>query len=264
MPVEYSAPLSAGLTALLDSVPETAPIETAAIEYHDDGTAFGGFVARPAGADAVPLRPGVLVISDWSGLGDHAKVRAQMLARLGYIALAGDVYGGGQLLGDDEAPAAAGRFYGDTELFRERMRSNLERLRSEPGVDTERIAVMGYCFGGSAALELARDGAEVAGVVSFHGRLATGHPAAEGAVRSPVLVLTGANDPVVPDEQVVAFENELRESGAADWQVVSYSGAMHAFTMPDANSPEYGAAFDAHANQRSWVAMRAFFDEIFA
>ena len=139
----------------------------------------------------------------------------------------------------------------------------IERLRAEPGVDPARVAVMGYCFGGSGALELARSGAELAGAVSVHGRLATAAPAEKGAISAPLLVLTGAADPVVPDEQVIDFENELRAADAPDWQVVSYSGAMHAFTMPDTNAPDHGAMYDATANTRSWTAMKAFFDEIF-
>ncbi|MCU1477904.1 MAG: hypothetical protein JWQ64_2597 [Subtercola sp.] len=259
----FSAPLSAGLETLLTSQPEQQAVRTEAIEYSSGGVDFGGFVARPESDDDV-LLPAVLIISDWSGLNDHARVRATMLARLGYIALAGDVYGGGAQLSHDEAGPAAGKFYGDPQLFRERLLANLEQLRSVPGVDADRIAVMGYCFGGSASLELVRTGVQLAGAVSFHGRLGSGIRATEGDVRTPLLVLTGASDPVVPDEAVVDFENELREAGAPDWQVVSYSGAMHAFTMPDANAPERGSQFNARANERSWVAMKAFFAEIFA
>ncbi|PPF79449.1 dienelactone hydrolase [Subtercola sp. Z020] len=258
----YPTPLTPALDDLLASVPETSPVETHDVTFEGAGVSFGGFVAKPAGAQ--DARPAVLIISDWSGLNNHARVRAEMLARLGYVALAGDVYGGGVELGQEEASAAAGRYYGDTDLFRAHLAANLERLRAEPGVDPERIAVMGYCFGGSGALELARAGADIAGAVSFHGRLATETPAAEGAIQAPLLVLTGAADPVVPDDQVVDFENELRAAGAPDWQVVSYSGAMHAFTMPDTNAPDFGAMYDATANARSWVAMQAFFDEIFA
>jgi dienelactone hydrolase len=262
MPIDYNAPLSAGLTDLLNSVAETEPIETTESRYQASGVELGAFRAAPV--DSRVPRPGVLIISDWSGLGDHARVRAQLLAREGYVAIAGDVYGGGVHLGPDQAGAEAGKYYGDPELFRSRMNANLDHLREDPAVDSGRIAVMGYCFGGSASLELARSGAEVAGVVSFHGALRTAAPATVGAIRAPLLVLTGAADPVVPDEQVAAFEEELRTAGAPDWQLNSYSGAMHAFTMPDADSPEHGAAFNPRANARSWVAMHAFFDEIFA
>ncbi|RFA07456.1 hypothetical protein B7R21_14775 [Subtercola boreus] len=257
MTTVYPSPLTPALETLLATVEETGAVETTAVTFGE----FGGFLAKPSAVDA---RPAVLIISDWSGLNNHARVRAEMLARLGYIALAGDVYGDGREVGQDEAPALAGKFYADTDLFRAHLESNLERLRAEPGVDPERIAVMGYCFGGSGALELARSGADIAGAVSFHGRLATEAPAGNGAITAPLLVLTGAADPVVPDDQVVDFENELRAADAPDWQVVSYSGAMHAFTMPDTNAPDQGAMFDATANARSWVAMRAFFDEIFA
>jgi dienelactone hydrolase len=262
MPITYTAPLSAGLLDLLNSVPETEPIESSETRYVSDGVEFGAFRSAPSAASTP--RPGVLIMSDWSGLGDHARVRAQLLARLGYVAIAGDVYGGGVNLGPDRAGAEAGKYYGDPQLFRARMIANLEHVRADPTIDTNRIAVMGYCFGGSASLELARSGAEVAGVVSFHGALRTGAPAAPGAIRAPLLVLTGAADPVVPDEQVLGFEEELRAAEVSDWQLHSYSGAMHAFTMPDADAPEHGAAFNARANARSWSAMRGFFDEIFA
>jgi dienelactone hydrolase len=123
---------------------------------------------------------------------------------------------------------------------------------------------MGYCFGGSAALEAARSGADIAGVVSFHGRLDTLAPASYGDVKARVLVLTGAADPYATDDDVVRFEDEMRDAAVADWSVVTYSHAMHAFAMPDAHSPEHGATFDARANTRSWHAMLAFFTEIFA
>jgi dienelactone hydrolase len=261
MTVAYNAPLSAGLQTLLDSVPETHAIATSETKYELGGVEYGAFRAAPEVGEGP--RPGILIISDWSGLGDHARVRAQLLARLGYVGIAGDVYGGGENFGPDKAGEQAMRFYGDTALFRERMQANLEHIRNEPGVDPDRIAVMGYCFGGSASIELARSGAEVAGAISFHGGLQTGAPAEPGAIKSPLLVLTGTDDPVVPDEAVQAFVTEMRDAGASDWQVHHYSGAMHAFTMPDADSPEYGAQFNARANARSWAAMLLFFDEIF-
>ncbi|MEF2978386.1 dienelactone hydrolase family protein [Subtercola sp. YIM 133946] len=277
----FSAPLPAGLDSLLTSQPEQGPVDAAPVSFSADGVDFGGFLARPADttpattvADAPAttshagpadtLLPAVLVFSDWTGLNDHSRVRATMLARLGYIALAGDIYGGGVELSQQEAPQRAGSFYGDPALFRSRVQADLDYLRSLPGVDPARIAVMGYCFGGSASLELARSGADVAGVVVFHGGLSTGIPAAPGQIRGSVLVLTGASDPVVPDDAVVAFENELRHAEVDDWQIVSYSGAMHAFSLPGTDAPDHGALFDARANARSWIAMKAFFAELFA
>lgn len=254
--------LSPDLQDLLDSVPDTGTVTTGPVRYPAPGTELEGYFARP---DADGLRPGVLVLHDWFGVTDHVRVRAQMLARLGYVALAGDVYGADvEVETGDQAQELAGRYYGDPALFRERVKANLEALRSDPQVDESRIAVMGYCFGGSAALELARSGEKVAGIVSFHGGLQTGAPAEADGIASPILVLTGAEDPVVPAEAVTAFEDELRAGGADDWQVVSYSGAMHAFAVPGTNMPEHGSAFDATANRRSWVAMRDFFDEVLA
>ncbi len=245
------------LEMLLERVPATHPITTADVSFDIDGQNYIGFVARP---DDDEIRPGVLIFSDWTGIGEYAKVRAQMLARLGYVAVAGDIYGDGK---NPEDPAAeAGRFYGDVELFRSRAAANLTFLTENPGVDPARLAVMGYCFGGSAALELARAGAAIAGVVAFHAGLDTAAPAQRDAITAKVLVLTGASDPVVPDESVVRFENELRDAAAPDWQLHSYSGAMHAFTIPGVDAPSFGAQFNALAESRSWVAMRSFLEEI--
>ncbi len=247
------------LDTLLERIPETHPIATEDVSFEIDGQTYVGFVARP---DDGGVHPGVVIFSDWTGLGDYAKVRAQMLARLGYVALAGDIYGDGK---NPEDPAAeAGRFYGDVPLLRSRAALNLKYLTDNTKVDPARLAVMGYCFGGSAALELARAGAEVAGIVAFHAGLETGAPAQRDAITAKLLVLTGASDPVVPDEIVLAFENELRDAGTTDWQLHTYSGAMHAFTIPGVDAPEEGAQFNALAEARSWAAMRNFLEEIFS
>jgi dienelactone hydrolase len=158
----------------------------------------------------------------------------------------------------------AGRFYGNPALVRARATAALEQLRNHPLVDASRLAVIGYCFGGFVALELARTGAEVAGTVTFHAALSTSTPQDAKKIKGKILVLAGASDPVVPDEQIKEFEDALRTAPQVDWQVVRYSGAMHAFSQPEANAPDHGAAYQAAADRRSWAAMRAFFDEIFA
>lgn len=262
--VTNDSSLTPALRDLLDSVPESgAPVSTDTVRYDSGDTELEGFFAAPSGSDA--KRPGVLVLHDWFGLVDHVKVRAQMLARLGYVALAGDIYGADtRPASNDEAAGLAGSYYGDVDLFRTRVLANLEALRADPRVDTSRIAIMGYCFGGSGALEAARAGADVKGVVAFHGGLGTSKPAEPGSIAASVLVLTGAQDPVVPTEAVETFEDELRSADVADWQVVTYSGAMHAFAVPDTDAPEMGAQFQATANRRSWRAMEDFLEEIFA
>ena len=250
---------AANLQAILDREPAT-DTTGAEVDYTVDGTACRGYLARPAGGGP---HPGVLVVHDWLGVTDYARMRADMLARLGYVAFAGDIFGADTRPSPAEAPGVVQGFDQDLALMRQRATGAFERLLAEDGVDADRTAAIGYCFGGSAALQLARTGADLAGVVSFHGALQTG-PADEAAkIQAKVLVLTGAVDPVVPPQAVDAFEDELR-GAPVDWQVVTYSDAMHAFTVPDANDPDHGAQFQDAAERRSWTAMKAFFDEIFA
>ena len=142
------------------------------------------------------------------------------------------------------------------------MLANLDQLRADPRVDPDRVVVLGYCFGGSGALEAARAGADVRGVVSFHGGLGTGAPAEPGSVTASVLVLTGAEDPIVPASAVAGFQEEMRAAGAPDWQVVSYSGALHAFAVPGVDAPDHGAAYQETADRRSWVALQDFLAEV--
>lgn len=248
------------LQTVLDREPEPAGGITAGdVEYEADGVAYRGYLARPADA-AGPL-PGVLVVHDWLGVTDATRMRCDMLARLGYVAFAGDVYGADVRPSDAEAMSVAGSYYGDQEKWRAHLQAALDRFSAEPGVDTDRLAAIGYCFGGSSALQLARAGADLRAVVSFHGGLSTGPEGEAQAIRAKLLVLNGGADPVVPDEAVHAFEEELRTAPEVDWQVVTYSGALHAFTVPTANAPEHGAAYDERADRRSWVAMKDFFAE---
>ena len=257
------APLSPALTQLLASVPTSAGarIETADVDYRLDGSALQGYLAVDSAS--TERRPGVLLVHDWLGVAGYMQVRARMLARLGYVALAADIYGAGIRPSMQDAPKVAGTFYSDPALVRARARAGLDELRSHPLVDPARIAVIGYCFGGFVALELARSGAEFTGVVTFHGALSSSAPQDAANIKGKVLVLSGGSDPVVPDSQIDEFKDSLRAAPGVDWQIVSYSGAMHAFTNPDANAPERGAEYQATADRRSWAAMRAFFDEIF-
>jgi dienelactone hydrolase len=255
--------LSAPLEELLRREPEPlVPIRRAEVRYEHDGVPLAGYLAAPSGEGPFP---GVLVVHDWYGVGDYVRVRCELLARLGYVALAADIYGAGIRPEDPEqASAQARRFYADLPLLRGRAAAGLERLRAEPVVDDSRLAAIGYCFGGSTVLQLARTGADLAGVVSFHGGLQSGEPGSARAVRAALLVLTGASDPVVPDSAVAAFQDDLRQAPGLDWQVVTYSDAMHAFTIPGVDAPGRGSQYNAVAERRSWAAMKGFLAEVFS
>jgi len=198
------------------------------------------------------------------GLGAHAKQRAQRLAELGYVALAGDPYGDGREAATlDEAMTLAGPLTQDPAKFRKRGRAALDTLISLQQVDARRVAAIGFCMGGTFGLELARDGAPLSGVVTFHGGLQTQRPASPGQVKAKILVLTGADDPFVPVDQVNKFQDEMTKAGA-EWQIISYSGTKHSFTNPDAGSiGNPGLAYNKLTDERSWKAMASFFDEIF-
>jgi dienelactone hydrolase len=248
---------------ILATVPEPAgsDISVETIDYDEHGTALQGYLARD-NAIAGP-RPAVIVIHDWLGVNDHVKARVEMLARLGYVALAADIYGvEDRPATPEDAPEVTKKYYGDLDLMRARAVAAHERLVAEPDVDASKIVVMGYCFGGSAALELARTGAELAGAVSFHGRLLSHEPSDASAIRARLLVLTGGADPGVPDEQVHEWQEEMRGAPAVDWDVVTYSGAMHAFAVPGTNHPPM-AQYDERADRRSWQQLELFLDDVF-
>ncbi|MDQ1128484.1 dienelactone hydrolase family protein [Microbacterium sp. SORGH_AS_0888] len=235
---------------LIERVPE-APVLARDVEYDHDGTALRGYEAVPAGEQR---RPAVLVVHDWTGLREYPKARAQMLARLGYHAFALDVYGAGRVFASDDmagASAEAKRYYSDPALLVGRVRAAYDLVAADPRVDPERIAIVGYCFGGTAALEFSRTGAPLVLTGSFHGNLVAHEPAEVDGIRGSMLIATGAEDPLVPDEAIVAFENELRSRADLDWQVLVYSGAPHAFTLP--GTP----AYRADADRRSWAALMA-------
>ena len=232
------------------------------LEYKDGDVTLKGFVALDDQSNH--KRPGILVMPEAFGLGKQAKDRALRLASLGYAALAGDPYGNGLEVSDlQEAIKHAGAIREDNTKFRQRIRAGLDALMVLPQVDTDRLVVMGYCMGGSCSLEMARDGAPLKGVVSFHGALETQSPAEPGKVQAKVLVCHGADDPFVPVEHVTAFEEEMTKAGV-DWQVISYGGTVHSFTNPEADGSIEGICYNKQADERSWQAMQAFFDEIFA
>lgn len=246
----------------LFATPASAAIVEQVVTYEHEGTTFEGFLVHD---DAIAgPRPGILVMHQWMGLTDNERMRARMLAELGYVAFAGDVYGKGVRPTDaKEAGQEAGKYYADRGLFRARVRAALDQLLAVPGVDPARVAAIGYCFGGTTVLELARSGADVAGVVSFHGGLASPTPADAANITAAVLVCHGAVDPYVPMDEVKGFV-EAMEAASADYQLIMYAGAVHAFTQKGAgDDPTRGAAYDANADARSWEHMKLFFGEIF-
>ena len=239
-------------------------LQTKDIEYQDGALTLRGLLAYDEAQTG--KRPGILVVHEAWGLGEHAMERAKMLAKEGYVALAADMYGDRRLASDlPQAMELIGELRTDPAKLRQRAKSALAALRAQPNVDSSRLAAIGFCFGGTTVLELARSGADVKGVVSFHGGLQTGAPAEPGAVTPKVLVCTGADDPMIPPAQVTEFEDEMRKAGA-DWQVIAYGNTVHSFTNPDAGKTVKldGVAYNAQTDKRSWAAMRSFFDEIFA
>lgn len=240
-----------------------AKIVMKTVEYRQGSTILEGFLAYD---DVVAgKRPGILLVHEWTGLGDYVRKRAEQLAQLGYVAFAADIYGKGvRPKVPEEAGKVAGKYRSDRTLLRARAQAGLNELRRQPFVDPARLAAIGYCFGGTTVLELARSGADLRGVVSFHGGLDTPNPVDGKNIKAMVLIFHGADDPHVPLQQVAAFQQEMR-TGAVDWQMVSYGGAVHSFTNPDSgNDPSKGNAYNEKADRRSWVAIKSFFAEIFA
>ncbi len=246
---------------LLVTTEASGKMQTQAIEYKQGGAVLEGYLAYDDAQQG--KRPGILVIHDWYGLGDYAKKRAEMLASMGYVAFAADIYGAGiHPTSPEECAKQAGIYRADRALMRARAAAGLDVLRGQERVDPRRIAAIGYCFGGGVVLEMARSGADLAGVVSFHGVLDTPNPADAKNIKAKILVCHGADDPYVPKEQVQAFEEEMRGAGV-DWQLIAYGGSVHSFTRWDSgNDNSKGAAYNERTDKRSWAAMKQFFDEI--
>jgi dienelactone hydrolase len=238
-----------------------AAIHTEAVEYKQGDTTLEGYLAYDDSISG--KRPGVLVVHQWLGLTGYEKHRAEQLAALGYVAFCADIYGkDNQPKNVQEAGALAGKYKSDRALLRARVNAALDVLEKNEFVDTKRVAAIGYCFGGTTVIELARGGAELNGIVSFHGGLDSPVPADGKNIKCKVLVLAGADDPFQKPEDLTAFESEMRDS-KVDWQIVFYGGAVHAFTQPNPGFVNAGAKYNEKADKRSWEAMKAFFAEIF-
>jgi dienelactone hydrolase len=235
-------------------------IITSAIPYHGDGLRMVGYFAID---DAYPgARPAVLVAPEAPGLDDFNRERCTRLAALGYAAFALDFHGGGEVIRDRaQVTERLKLFMADPMRTRSRALAALSTLRAQSGVDDARIAAIGYCFGGTVALELARSGAEIKAAIGFHAGLGTLRPQDAKDIRAKILICNGAQDPIVPREQRVAFEQEM-EAGGVDWQLNLYGGAGHAFTRPGAAAMGLpGFAYNKTADERSWQAMLNLFAE---
>lgn len=249
------------LGGLILATTANAGIVTKAIEYKHGDVVLEGYLAYD---DTVQgKRPGVLVVHEWWGLNPAAKQRAEELAKLGYVGFAVDMYGKGVLTDDPgQAGKLAGALYGKP-ILRERIRLAYDLLAMHQMVDADRIGAIGFCFGGTTCLELAYSGAKLSGIVSFHGSLTVPKEGEGPNIKSKILVLHGADDPMVPPEKVQAFEDSMR-AAKTDWQLVAYGNAVHAFTQPDADKRNIpGVKFNAAAAKRSWEHMSWFFKEAF-
>lgn len=260
-----TARLAFALIASMLAFESHAEIVTREISYERDGTVMKGLVAYD---DAIKTRrPGVLVVHEWWGHNDYARKRARMLAELGYTALAVDMYGDGKTA---DHPDDAGKFSsavgGNPALAKARFDAALDTLKQQSTVEPDKIAAIGYCFGGGIVLGMARMGTDIDGVVSYHGSLATQSPAKQGDIKTSILVFNGADDPFIKAEQIEAFKQEMDTAGAS-YRFVNYPGAVHSFTNPDADA--FGKkfnlplAYDAEADRDSWEQTQAFFKEIF-
>lgn len=244
----------------------TAKPRADALSWQVDGKDFDGFLVWDD-ASKQP-RPGVLMVPNWYGVNDAAIAKAKTLAGKDYVILLVDMYGRGlRPKNPAEAGKAAGGMYAHPAAMRARINAALEQLRrvdrKRAPVDATRIAAMGFCFGGATVLELARSGASLDAVASFHGNLSTKKPAAKGDLKASVLVMNGADDAYVPADSIAAFQKEMQAAGA-DWQFVNYGGAVHCFAELDENSAVPGCQYHEPSYRRSVALMRAFFAERFA
>lgn len=252
----------AWVLAVIAAGPAYAALKSETIEYRQGGTALEGYLVYD---DAVSApRPGIVVVHEWMGLNAYARQRADQLAALGYVAFAADIYGKGvrpQTV--EEASAESGKYKSDPALLRARAFAALDVLKARPEVDRTKLGAVGYCFGGTTVLEMARGGADVKGVVSFHGGLSTPLPQDAQYIKGRILALHGADDPFVPPAEVEAFKKEMA-AGGVDYQLITYPGAVHGFTNPANTGAIKGALYNEDADKKSWAAMKGFFEDLFS
>lgn len=235
------------------------------VDYTSQGVTFKGYLAFDENLEG--KRPGVLVVHEWWGLNEYARKRAKMLAELGYVALAVDMYGDGKTaMHPDDAGKFSSELMKNFDVAKARFMAAMEFLMQQPTVDPAKTAAIGYCFGGGVVLNMARQGADLKGVASFHGSLTAVKPAQPGMVKAKVLVLHGADDKFIKPEQIDAFKKEMSD-GAVDYQFISYSGAVHSFTSPDADALgkkfNMPIAYNADADKKSWDELKMFLKKIF-
>lgn len=232
------------------------------VGYLDGGVLLEAFFAFDDSFDG--RRPAVLISHAWGGRDEFVAEKAKKIAELGYVGFALDMYGKG-ILGNspEENSGLMQPFMADRGLLQKRINAALYATTLLPWVDDSKIAAMGFCFGGLCVLDLARSGADLKGVISFHGLLGAPDNLPNHPIKAKVLTLHGHDDPMGAVEQVQAFEQEMTEAGV-DWQLHAYGHTMHAFTNPNANDPAFGTVYQADADRRSWIAMKNFLEEVFA
>lgn len=236
-------------------------IKTDTIKHEHAGQSLHGMLAVDEAAPK-PL-PAVIISHAWAGRAQFECDKAKRLAELGYVGFAADLYGEAKVgTSTEENSKLMQPFLDDRPHLQSRLASVVETVKGLDGVDANRVAAIGFCFGGLCVLDLARTGADVRGVVSFHGLLGAPGNTSGSDIKAKILVLHGHDDPMVPVEQVVGLEQELTEAGA-DWQIHTYGGAMHAFTHPDANDPGMGTVYEPKADRRSWQSLVNFLEEVF-
>lgn len=248
------------LITLLGAFAAHAEIKTETVEYKQGETTLEGYIAYESSLKG--KRPVIMIVHEWTGLGDYVKGRAKELAGKGYVAFAMDIYGKGvRPAQGPDAAKEAGKYKSDRKLMRERAKAGFDYIKTKPYVDSSKMVAMGYCFGGTVALEMGRAGLPLVGVVSFHGGLSTPNPQDAKNFKAKLLVLNGALDPGVTPE-IPGFEKEMNDA-KVDYQFINYSGTVHAFTNPQAgNDMSKGAAYNPVSDRRSMVAFLDFLNEV--